>query len=202
LLAMIGNPNDGEAMRRLAGLLTALFCVVGTALIGAGAASAGPYSKDCAEIFASTTSPQPGAHIEVSGAHYEANESVAIYIGGTVTAKVVNSICTLTLSGGIRVGTGHTDGNGAFDPQVTVPDSLSGDQPLTGIGASGDVFDRASLVLNIGGNDNDNNGGNNGGTSVTGVEVMALLVTAALLLVGGIALARAGKRRSATPGAE
>jgi hypothetical protein len=197
---MISNPDDGEAMRRLAGLLTALLCLVGTALVGAGAASAGPYSKDCAEIFASTTSPQPGEHIEVSGAHYEAHESVAIYIGGTVTAKVVNSICQLTLSGGIRVGTGHTDGNGAFDPQVTVPDSLSGDQPLTGIGASGDLFDRASLTLDIG--DNDNNGGNNGGTSVTGVEVMALLVTAGLLLVGGIALARAGKRRTATPGAE
>jgi hypothetical protein len=176
--------------------MTALLCLVGAALVGASAAQAGPYSKDCAEISASTTTPNPGEQIEVSGSHYEANEDVAIYIGGTATVTEVNSVCQVTLTGGIRVGTAHTNSNGSFEPAVTVPDNLSGDQPLTGIGASGDVFDRASITLTIGGNNNGGTGGNNGGTSMTGVEVLALLVTAGLLLVGGVALARAGKRRT------
>lgn len=189
-------------MRRLARFITALLCLLGATLVGAMAAHAGPYGHDCADISASTTAPNPGQSIEVSGAKYEAGEDVAIYIGGTASVTVVNDICQVTLTGGTRVGTAHTDSSGAFDPSVTVPESLSGDQPLTGIGASGDSFDRATITLTIGGSDNGGTGGNNG-TSFTGVEVMALLVTAGLLLLGGVALARAGKRRTATPhGAE
>jgi hypothetical protein len=165
------------------GVCAAVFTV---AALGATSANAYPPGT-CPQISASTTTPHKGQHIEVSGSAFGPDESVALFIGGHVT---VNG-CSVVLSGGIRVGTAHTDATGAFDPQVTVP-NLSGSQPLTGVGSAPD--DSATLQLTIAGNGPGGTSG--GGTATTGVEVVALLVTAGMLLVGGAVLLRAGRRRS------
>src|ERR1700742_1214022 len=68
-----------------------------------------------AEIMSSTTTPKHNEKFEVSGLHYLGDENVKIYIGGHLGA----SCDPASYTGGIFVGTGHTDGSGAFDPSVT-----------------------------------------------------------------------------------
>lgn len=183
-------------MRRFVTTLTALvgLCAAMLTLGVFGAPAAGAYPPGtCAEISVSTTTPIVGAKIEVSGSSFHANEDVSIYIGGTVTVDG----CQVTLSGGIKVGTAHTDASGNFDPQVTVP-NLLGTQPLTGLGASGAADDSATLNLKI-------SAANTGGTgghrppAGTGVAIAAMLVAAGLLIFGGLALVRSGRRRRSLP---
>jgi hypothetical protein len=125
-----------------------------------------------ATVQSSTTRPKVGAKIEVSGIKYCPNEDVRITISGKF------------------VGTGHTDDQGSFDPQVVVP-GPTGQKPLCGIGASGLPNDADCLTLTV----------TNGGTSgehhpaTTGVEVASLVAIAAILLVSGAVFVRAGRRR-------
>lgn len=127
-----------------------------------------------AQIFSSTTTPFQGDTIKVSGKFYLPNEDVRLTIGG------------------IFVGTAHTDGDGAFDPPVVVPDLL-GDQVLEGVGASGFDFDRDSLILNI--RTRSGAGSDNGGLASTGVKIAAISLLGAALLIGGGFLVMAGRRR-------
>jgi hypothetical protein len=135
--------------------------------------SAYPPTPD-ATVQASTTHPEVGQHIEASGIRYCPNENVTLTIAGTF------------------VGTAHTDSAGSFDPQVVVP-GPPGQKPLCGIGASGLPDDRDCLTLFVQGAGT--SGNSSGGTSITGVEIGALTAVAALLIVAGVAFARAGRRR-------
>ena len=147
-----------------------------------------------AQIASSTTAPQQGQTIEVSGRGYVANENVDIYIGG------------------ILVGHALTDNNGNFDPPVVVPTTLSGEQPLTGAGASGQPYDIDSLVLNIqtagvggsssaaGGSSSGAGGGGSGALASTGVEVAAFSAIGAALILAGLAFAVFGRRRRSAHG--
>ncbi|MDT4938521.1 MAG: hypothetical protein QOG80_2192 [Pseudonocardiales bacterium] len=186
-------------MRRKLGAL-AVFGLLSAGVLLAGSAVAAPTPtsvpgtcvpypvKICqAQIASSTTAPQAGATIEVSGTGYQANEDVAITIGG------------------ISVGTAHTDGAGNFDPAVVVPASLTGDQPLTGTGASGQPYDVDSLVLVISAfgveptNTGTGTGTGGGGLASTGVQVAAFTGLGVALIAGGaIAVAVGRRRRSAT----
>jgi hypothetical protein len=147
-----------------------------------------------ATIMSSTTTPYVGQTIKVSGVNYCPDEDVDITIGGK------------------HVATTHTDGNGAFEPQVVVP-APTGQRVLAGVGASGLSADRDSLMLTIragagveavavgptGGSGNgagSAGGSGTGGLAFTGTEIALLIALAAALLGGGIGLMYAGRRRS------
>lgn len=138
-----------------------------------------------AQIASSTTTPFVGESIKVSGTCFNANESVALSIGGQ------------------SVGTAQTDASGSFDPPVTVP-NLLGAQQLLGVGASGEATDRDSLTLTItaaatgGGSGGGGSGGGGGGLAVTGTELAGVSILAVALLVGGALFVTAGRRRRST----
>ena len=171
--------------RRLASLLAVIFAALllpvpayGTPVHAAASApGACPGSVypvvPGATVQASTTTPNIGQKIEASGIKYCPNEDVDITIGGQ------------------HVGTGHTDGSGTFDPEVTVP-GPAGKKQLCGIGASGLPNDADCLTLTIGKGTNPEKHH----TSKTGVEVASLVTIAAILLVSGIVFVTAGRRRS------
>jgi hypothetical protein len=176
-------------MRRIVSRLL-LLCLLSAAVVAVPAAAharparvaapaACPHAKPYpptpdATVQASTTHPAVGQKIEASGIHYCPDEDV-----------------TLTIAGKF-VGTAHTDSAGSFDPQVVVP-GPPGQKPLCGIGASGLPNDRDCLTLFVqaAGTSGNSSGG---GTSFTGVEIGALTAVAALLIVAGVALVRAGRR--------
>ena len=180
-------------MRRLFGAVAAAGLLAVTVALAAPASAAPtptsvpgtcatyPVTTCQAHIQSSTTTPTAGQTIEVSGIGYVADEDVALTIGG------------------IPVGTAHTDSHGNFDPPVVVPASLSGDQPLTGRGASGKPYDVDSLVLHIGGSGTGpTSSSNGGGLASTGVEIAAFSAIGAALILAGLAFAVFGrKRRSA-----
>jgi hypothetical protein len=124
-----------------------------------------------ATIMSSTTTPVIGQKIEASGIKYCPNEDV-----------------TLTIAGQF-VGTAHTNGDGSFDPQVTVPGPV-GDKLLCGVGASGLSLDRDCLTLHVRGT-----GPNGNHLGSTGVEVATIIAVALALLGGGALFLGAGRRR-------
>jgi hypothetical protein len=172
-----------QMVRRLAGLLAVLtaFVVLPASAYGTPVRAAAAAADACpgsnypvvpgATVQASTTRPKVGQHIEASGIHYCPNEDVRVTIAGKF------------------VGTGHTDNNGSWDPEVVVP-GPPGDKPLCGIGASGLPNDADCLTLTVQGN-----GVNPQPPASTGVAVASLIAIAGILLVSGIVFVRAGRRR-------
>jgi hypothetical protein len=198
-------------MRRIVLSLLAALALLFSSVIWSAAASAYPVST-CSQIAASTTSPYVGETLEVSGAGFHLNEDVKIYIGGSVSHRS-GTTCGLILTGGVFVGTGHTDAQGAFDPLVKVPD-LVGTQPLTAVGASGAQDDISSVPITI------RLGAGVGGVSAsasvsaaavaatpagvaasgsglpfTGTPVLVLLIVGVALVAGGGTVVAASRRR-------
>lgn len=182
-------------MRRTMLLLTVGLLAVTCALFGPTVAGAAPLSQapatcstpqpyppsPSATVQSSTTTPNVGDTIKVSGVRYCADEDVTITIGGKT------------------VGTAHTDGSGSFDPEVVVP-GPAGQQQLCGVGASGLATDSDCLTLNTSGAAGQaagtgNGSGNNGQTAFTGTQVALLLVVALALVGGGVAFSAAGRRK-------
>jgi hypothetical protein len=178
-------------MRRLIARLAVLIVsplAAGVVMVPAAAATAAgcgssqgyPPSPD-ATVQVSTTRPHVGERIKVSGVNYCPDEDVRITIGGT------------------GVGSAHTDGNGAFDPTVTVPGPAGATQ-LCGIGASGLSADGDCLTLQVtaSGAGNPATGvPSGGGTAFTGVEIALLGLAALVLVVGGVLITVFGRRRNA-----
>ena len=150
-----------------------------------------PAAEPSAQLAASTTFAHPGDTLELSGAHYLDNETVTLYITGQMTQCEPN-----TLHNAIKVGTAHTDGNGSFDPQVTVPLGLkAGHTTMFGIGASLEPYDYSTQPLTILGE-----GGSSGSTQPpahTGVDIALMLTAGGLLLGAGVVFTRGGRRRRA-----
>lgn len=149
-----------------------------------------PGSTSSAQLALSTTFAHPGDTVEVSGAHYRPNEAVTIYITGSMTQCKPS-----TFTGGIKVGTGHTNASGSFDPAVVVPNGLSGTVTVYGLGASLLPTDYSTQPLNIAGA-----GGSGGGTQPpahTGVDIALMLTAGGLLLGAGVVFTRGGRRRRA-----
>jgi hypothetical protein len=146
-----------------------------------------------AQIQVSTTVPTRGVKFEVSGTHYLPNEKVKLYIGGSVTACEPTS-----LAGAIYVGSAETNGSGAFDPGVYVPDSLSGNQIVTGIGASLKKYDFDTQAITIGGATPTSASTSPGSTPAqTGEDIAMMLAAGAVLVGAGVVFTRGGRRRRA-----
>ncbi len=128
-----------------------------------------------ATVQINTTDPFAGETVKVSGIHYCPNEDVDITIAGQ------------------HVGTGHTDADGSFDPNVVVP-GPTGDKQVCGIGASGLSNDRDCLVINVRAKGATNQPGG-GGTALTGVEISLLGLLALVLVVAGVVMTTLGRHR-------
>lgn len=140
-------------------------------------------------LMVSTTTPYQGQRIEVGGADYCPDEDVTLTLGGTTVATV------------------HTSAHGSFDTTITIT-ADPGTYQLTGTGADGDS---ASVTLTVrsasgvapvstqanpsGAAAGSSSGG--GGLAFTGLDVIALVAIALLLVGAGIYLTRAGRRRHA-----
>jgi hypothetical protein len=133
-----------------------------------------------AALAVSTTNPQPGDSITVTGSHFVANASVRLELHTTV----------------VVLKTVQADASGDFTTTVTLPDGVTGTHTIvaaTGVPTSGDC---ATPTITITIQNPGPNGG--GGTSFTGVDVLAMVIGALALLGVGIALTRSGKRRKPT----
>jgi hypothetical protein len=175
-------------MRRIGTLTSAVIVALGLALAVPAAASAtglratvGACNDNAyppsphATIMASTTTPSLNETIEASGTAYCPDEDVRITLGGRY------------------VTTTHTDSAGDFDPPVKV--TQLGRLQLCGIGASGLPNDRDCLMLTV--KQHHQGGGHNpgGGTSITGTDILLIVLAAVALLAVGIALVAAGRRK-------
>jgi hypothetical protein len=135
-----------------------------------------------------------GEKFEVSGEHFVKNEPVKIYIGGSLGVPCDSSSYTP----GTFVGTGHTDADGNFDPQVKMPAGYSGTVLLIGIGATGLPYDFATVNLQIGGSSASGTSSNPGPPAHTGVDIALMLAVAVVLLGAGVLFTRGGRRRRAS----
>jgi hypothetical protein len=136
-----------------------------------------------ATVEVDTTELHVGDPLEISGIRYCPNENVDLTIDGQ------------------HVGTGHTDGDGDFDPQVTTP-GPSGTKQLCGVGASGLPKDWDCLTIDVLGGTGSSAAeagpppqGNGGGTAFTGVQIALLGVLALVLVVGGVVVTTVGRNR-------
>lgn len=172
------HPMRVRAILALAVAALAMFFVVPAA----GAAPSvvcPPYPPNTgAALAVSTTNPQPGDSITVTGSHFVPNASVRLELHTSV----------------VVLATVQADANGDFSTTVTLPDGVTGTHTIvaaTGVPTSGNCA-TPTITITIQGTQPP------GGTSFTGVDVLAMVLGALALLGVGIALTRGGKRRKPT----
>ena len=140
-----------------------------------------PYPPNVgAALAVSTTNPQPGGTLTVTGSHFVKNASVRLELH----------------SHRFVLATVQADASGNFSTSVTLPAGVTGTHTIvaaTGVPTSGNCA-TPTITITI-----QNPGPNGGpGTSFTGVDVLAMVLGALALLGVGFALTRSGKRRKPT----
>ncbi|MDT4915221.1 MAG: hypothetical protein QOC66_4349 [Pseudonocardiales bacterium] len=149
----------------------------------AGAAPAAlPYpSTTCPTLAVSTTTPLVGASITVTGSKFANNADVRLELHTTVYVL------------------GHvtTSATGTFQTTVTLPAGVVGAHELQAIGGGANADpgcppDPIQIINIHAGASAAANGG--GGTAFTGVDVLLLVLVAALLLGAGVVLNRSGRK--------
>lgn len=164
-------------MAALAGMMLVGLPSAGARAVAQGSDPAYPPTT-CAQMSTSTTHPQPGAHITITGSSFDANTRVRLYI--KKPRILLRSIIT--------------DANGAFSTTVKLPDGLFGNRIIIAVGGQVNVCPVDPIQITIqGGTSNPGGSGNPGGTSFTGVDIGALLAAAAALVGVGVLLNRRGR---------
>jgi hypothetical protein len=139
----------------------------------------------CPTIAVSTTTPLVGEAITVSGVNFTANAHVRLELHTKVYV-----LANVT-----------TSAQGTFSTSVTMPAGVVGSHTIVAIGGGAVPGCPAEPIQIVkvqppGGNGGGNGGGSNGGgTAFTGVDVLLLVLIAALLVGAGVMLNRGGKRR-------
>ena len=162
------------------GAVVASLCL----LLGPGTAVSGAATyppSTCATIAVSTTTPNPGQTITVTGEQFKANVSVTITMTpyGITLAKVT------------------TDSNGKFSAQVTMPSDARGHQLIHANG-QGRICAADPIQITINGGGTSGGGGSGGPPAMTGVDIALLTGIALALLVAGVLFSRSGRRRHAS----
>lgn len=144
------------------------------------AASATAYPPTtCPSLSVSTTNPQPGETFTLSSSGMPAHAMVKIYLH----------------SDPILLKTVETDASGSFTTTITLPDGVTGTHTIVAVPdkpmAPG--CPPPSVTIDIQGKNT-----NGGGTAFTGLDVLAMLLGAAVLIGIGVGLNRSGKRRRPT----
>jgi hypothetical protein len=170
-------------LRAIVGLAIAVVVSVLFAPAAAANAEPGGYGGKCSSLAVSTTNPLPGQEITVSGQDFQPNASVRLELHTTVYV----------------LGTVTTDSSGSFETTVTLPDGVTGTHTIvaaTGSLGGSNCPAQPVQVIHIQTGGQSSGGGGNGGTSFTGVDVAAMLIGAAVLIVAGAVFNRGGRRRS------
>jgi hypothetical protein len=171
-----------KASRMRRGLApVAVLIIVMVALVGAGrAASAAPYGTTKAGLAVISPGPCTGTEFAKTFGHdFVPGELVTVSRQGTT------------------LGSTHADNHGKFEFEVSVAGLPAGTYVVQAVGASGRSAS-VNLVLQQSncGHKTVTSSGGGGGLAFTGVPALALGGIAAILLVGGVGLIIAGRRRS------
>jgi hypothetical protein len=146
----------------------------------------------CPTLSVSTTNPLPGQTIAVTGTNFEPQASVKLELRSPV--RVLKTV--------------KSDGSGSFATSVKLPAGVTGKHTLVAVGGGStggagcgiDPFQTLNIQNNGGGNSSASTGtstGTNGGggTAFTGLDVLALIAAAVVLVGAGVMLNVSGKRR-------
>jgi len=170
---------------RLRAIVALAIAVVASALFAPSATAAAGYpTTQCPSLSVSTTNPLPGQSITVSGVNFTPNASVRLELHTTVyVLKTVTA-----------------DDQGAFTTSVTLPDGVVGSHEIVAATGAPNISGcpgNPVVVIHIQtGGSSSSTGGHHGGTSFTGVDVLAMLVGAAVLIGAGVVFNRGGRRRT------
>lgn len=183
---------------RLRATITLVLAGLGLALLGPAAAASAYPVVTCSTLAVSTTTPAAGETITVSGTNFRPNETVRLELHTDV-----HVLKTLT-----------TGADGSFSTEVTLPDGVTGTHLLVAVGAStkaagcpadpsvsisiqgsgvGGVA-TSSAPAGVGGQSD-----GPGSTAFTGMNVLLLLIVAAILIVLGVMLNRRNAAKHAMP---
>lgn len=165
--------------------ITALAVAVVGMLFFTPVATAGAYPPAiCPSLAVSTTHPLPGETITVSGVNFTPHASVHLVLKTTTY-----DLATVT-----------ADGDGSFSTPVKLPAGVIGTHTIVAVsGADTSVCGRPHVVIHIQPTaPSSPTGKPPGGTSFTGVDLLMILLAAAVLLGAGVAFNRSGKNRHAS----
>ena len=147
----------------------------------------------CATLSVSTTNPLPGETIGVTGVDFVANAAVRLELH----------------SASHYLKTVRTNARGAFSTSVTLPGGVRGRHLIvatSGVPHNSTCPGNPFAVLHIqegatpGTTGAPAGGGHPGGTSFTGIDLLLILLAAAVLIGVGVALNRGGRRGHARGG--
>lgn len=177
---------------KLRAILAAVLTLAALGFVGsATAAQAAPYPPSaCATLSVSTSTPNVGATITVTGKNFTANASVHLVLRKAGTATDGTDLTTVT-----------ADGNGSFSTHVTMPGgSNEGSYLLLAMSGAPGISDCPAdpvqtLSLNAPGNGSPND--TPGSTAFTGANIAILLIAAAALVGAGVMLN--GRSRTRRP---
>lgn len=183
---------------RLRATVALVLAGLGFAVLGPVAAANAYPVVTCSTLAVSTTTPAAGEAITVSGTNFKPNASVRLELHTRVyLLKTVTS-----------------GADGTFSTQVSMPDGVTGRHLIVAVGGSmsaagcpaapsvsvdiqgagvGGVA-TSSVPAGAGGQSN-----GPGGTAFTGVNVLLMLIVAAILVVLGVMLNRRNSARHAMP---
>jgi len=166
-------------MKRLFAVLVAVVGMVIAAASLGMPASAYPTGVNPV-IFLNKTVVEQGGSVIVTGENFTPNSNVVL---------------TLT-SVQVPLGTVHTDSNGEFTAQITIPSTEpTGQHTVEALDTpTGDVA-TATLTVVAGGGTGGGTGGTGGGVAETGVAVIGIGALGVVLLIGGGLMLMAGRRR-------
>lgn len=174
---------------KLRAMVTLAVAVLAAAFVAPAQAGATPQALAyppaiCPTLSVSTTHPLPGERITVSGVDFTPNATVHLVLH----SKTYN-LATVT-----------ANGQGEFTTQVTLPSGVVGRHEIVAVSGFPQVQGcppRPIVVIYIHAPEGTSAGHNpgSGGTSFTGVDVLLILIAAALLIAAGVALNRGGRRR-------
>lgn len=177
-------------MRACATAVTALGVVTGPLLL-AGSASAAPYTET-ADTEISTSNPDPGDLMSMSGSGFQGGEDVEIEIHSkVVTLAVVTA-----------------NAAGSFTATFRIPSDFECEHYLTATGATSGAETRNDIVVGDSDDcddeddDNENNnagsgsGSGGGNLPATGAAVAGLVMGGTALVGGGIVMRRAARARN------
>jgi hypothetical protein len=185
----------GDMRRILAPLMAASLLML---LPGAFSAAAAPVRTGAHQQVGVATCPNAPGYPTHPKAMVEVSTSI-VRVGDSFEASGIDYCpderVTLTIAGQY-VATGHTDGDGDFDPRLDAP-GPPGPKRLCGVGASGRRFDRDCLTIQVraAGGTGAPASGPGGGTAFTGVQIALLGLLALVLVVGGVVATTLGRNR-------
>ncbi|MGI8677099.1 MAG: hypothetical protein ACR2LX_00135 [Jatrophihabitans sp.] len=190
---------------KLRALVAIALAGIALALFGPAPSAVAYPVATCSTLSVSTTTPNPGETITVTGNNFRPNTSVQLVLrahtgsSGFVELKGLQADAQDSLLKTVR-----TDAQGSFSTTVTLPSSAtSGGYDLvatTGFETAGQCSGSPLVSLTIGaanagpaGNNGGTNGG--GGTAFTGVNILIMLIVAGALIGTGVALNRRSNSR-------